>query len=177
MRTLTRTLSLAACAAALALAAPAAAQDSTAVTPARLQAAAELLASQHMDTNYEKILETTVQMEAGSGPQAEQFRSLLRDFFHRYLTWDAIRDDYARIYAERFTEDEMRQMAAFYRTPAGQHLVDAEPDLTREAGEISRRRVTEHAAELEAMFREHMPSASRSAAGAAGAQGKKPVAP
>jgi hypothetical protein len=44
-----------------------------------------------------------------------------------------IQTEVARAYASQFTEAELRQIAAFYKTPLGKKLIDAEPKAIDEA--------------------------------------------
>jgi uncharacterized protein len=43
----------------------------------------------------------------------------------------------AKLYAETFTPEEMREIAAFYRSPAGSRLIDAQPELMKRSLSIS----------------------------------------
>ena len=43
----------------------------------------------------------------------------------------------AGVYARNFTVSEMREMAAFYRSPTGQKFMDRSPVVTQETGMIS----------------------------------------
>jgi hypothetical protein len=45
------------------------------------------------------------------------------------ITSPEMRSAMARIYSEVFTKDELNSMAGFYSTPAGQALVDKQPDV------------------------------------------------
>jgi hypothetical protein len=64
----------------------------------------------------------------------------------------------AAIWAEKLSADDLRAVAAFYRTEAGQHLLKAMPEIsakTMAAGlawgqQVARAAVEHHAAELEA---------------------------
>lgn len=50
---------------------------------------------------------------------------------------DVLVGQVAAIYARNFTVSEMRQLVAFYRTPAGQKFLDKGPDVTQETATIS----------------------------------------
>jgi hypothetical protein len=43
----------------------------------------------------------------------------------------------AAVYARNFTVSEMRQLVAFYRTPAGQKFLDKGPEVTQETAAVS----------------------------------------
>jgi hypothetical protein len=44
-----------------------------------------------------------------------------------------IHTEIARAYASQFTEAELRQLAAFYKTPLGKKVIDGEPKAIDEA--------------------------------------------
>jgi hypothetical protein len=45
------------------------------------------------------------------------------------LTWKKLEPQYIRLYQESFTEEEVAGMLSFYRTPAGQAVIDKMPVL------------------------------------------------
>jgi uncharacterized protein len=50
---------------------------------------------------------------------AAEVCEVMGDWFKRNFNFQEIRSEVAAIYAEEFTEDELRQMLAFYETPVG----------------------------------------------------------
>lgn len=61
-------------------------------------------------------------------PDPDRFFDLFLEEFIGEFT-DSMRDQSASIYLDRFSADELADIAAFYRTPSGQSLVAASPDL------------------------------------------------
>jgi hypothetical protein len=50
---------------------------------------------------------------------------------------DELMSEIAKVYASRFTEGELKQIAAFYRTPAGKKVIEFEPRIFDDAlGEL-----------------------------------------
>jgi hypothetical protein len=47
----------------------------------------------------------------------------------QFFDWDAMRPMYVRLYRETFTEDEVKAMLKFYKTPAGQAMIKKMPQL------------------------------------------------
>lgn len=139
-------IALVACAAALAAARPARAQDEP--TPARTAAAEQLIASMDLEHTYAKTMEMMVQSQIRQNPQMAQVEGILRSFFAKYVGWEQVRADMVRIYALTYTEDEMRQLAAFYQTPLGRRLVETTPELAQRSSELTQRRVMDHMPEL-----------------------------
>jgi len=141
-----KVIALVACAAALGVARPARAQEEP--TPARTAAAEQLIASIDMEHTYAQTMEAMVQSQIRQNPQVAQFEGLMRSFFAKYLSWPQIRGDMVRIYALTYTEDEMRQLTAFYQTPLGKRLLETMPELAQRSSEITQRRVMDHMPEL-----------------------------
>ncbi|HVG45637.1 MAG TPA: DUF2059 domain-containing protein [Longimicrobium sp.] len=126
---------------------PAAAQE-----PLRHELALQLLEAMRMPEQIQASLATVVATQTRLNPDIPGLQEALRDFLGRYLTWDALKEEYAEIYAGAFTEEELREMAAFYRTPTGQKLARSTPQLTRLGAELGERTLRAHAAELDEMI-------------------------
>ena len=126
---------------------PAAAQE-----PLRHELALQLLEAMRMPEQIQSSIATVVATQARLNPDVPGLAEVLRDFLARYVTWDAMKEEYAEIYAGAFTEEELREMAAFYRTPTGQKLARATPQLTRLGAELGERTLRAHAAELDEMI-------------------------
>ena len=139
-------IALAACAAALALAHPARAQEEP--TSARLAAAEAMMNSVDMQHPYERSVEAMIKSQGQMNPAMAQYEDVMRKFFNQYLSWQAVRPDLVRVYALTYTEDELRQLTAFYQTSLGRRILETMPDLSRRSTELTQRRVMEHMPEL-----------------------------
>ena len=126
---------------------PAAAQE-----PLRHELALQLLEAMRMPEQIQASLATVVATQARMNPDLPGLGDLLREFRARYVTWDALKDEYADLYAGAFTEEELREMAACYRTPAGQKLARATPQLSRLGAALGERVMRARAAELQEMI-------------------------
>jgi hypothetical protein len=61
--------------------------------------------------------------------KANQFAEKMFDQMAQEMTWDNMKDDYITLYAETFTEEELRGLVAFYKTPVGQAFVKKQPEV------------------------------------------------
>lgn len=139
----------AAVALALALAAaPARAQSS----PELRAAATELLVAMRAPEMLEGSVRTMLDAQLRNAPELQGVQDVLRDFVARYVSWEALREQYVEIYARAFTEDELRQMTDFYRSDVGQKLARATPRLMAESAALGERAVLTHRAELQQMI-------------------------
>jgi hypothetical protein len=57
------------------------------------------------------------------------------------LSWDKVKDQYVRAYREMFSQEEIDGLIAFYQTPAGQSLMNKQPELTNRTMAILQQRM------------------------------------
>src|SRR5690606_3617753 len=87
---------------------------------AHLQAAEEVLVEANTEVVMTRAMDEVLQLQLQQNPSPAPFEDVMRGFLAEYLGWEALRSDMIRLYAAAFTEDELREIAAFYRTPTGQ---------------------------------------------------------
>ncbi|HEX8245666.1 MAG TPA: DUF2059 domain-containing protein [Longimicrobium sp.] len=120
------------------------------------EAAMDLLVAMHVPETLEASLNTSLQVQLQGNPQLRGMETVLRQFFARYLSWNNLKAQYADLYANAFSEEELREMADFYRTPVGQKMALSAPALMRQGAELGERTVREHMPELQEMIRQQM---------------------
>src|SRR5687767_13718948 len=77
--------------------------------------------------NAASDLALSAQLKAN--PLLEPFKDVMRQFFTKHLSYSAIKDDLIDLDAAEFTEAELKEIAAFYRTPAGKKSIERLPVL------------------------------------------------
>lgn len=55
------------------------------------------------------------------------------------MSWDKMKDDFVDLYMKTYSEDEIRQINAFYKTPAGQAMIEKMPQLMKASTAISQK--------------------------------------
>ena len=70
------------------------------------------------------------------------------------ISWDKMKDDYIALYADTFTEDEMKGIIAFYKSPAGQSFTKKQPELMRRSMELSQKLMMQIMPKIQAMTKE-----------------------
>jgi hypothetical protein len=138
-------------------AAPAAAQDAIAPGDSATVATIErLFVVADLRDLYEQSMAQSLEAQLRAAPMLEPYADLLRDFMERYASWEVMKPDLVRLYREVFTEDDIRQMIAFYETDFGQRMMAKMPQVMARTSELSARRVQEHFPELLAELEERM---------------------
>lgn len=91
------------------------------------------------DKNISIMREMLKEQTAPVKGEQEASKDRTFEVISRYLTWDKMKDDFISVYTEIFTEDEMKGMIAFYRTPSGQALLKKQPLLLQRTMEVSQK--------------------------------------
>jgi uncharacterized protein len=117
---------------------PAAAQPEP--TAGELDAARELLEVSRTRENFIRALELGME-QGGLGELTPELQTVLREFMDEHFSFDDMEPEFTRMYADLYTEEEIRGMTAFYRTPVGQRVVETMPDLMAASQRISQERL------------------------------------
>jgi uncharacterized protein len=117
------------------------------------QAVTELF--QLMDLEKTMLGGATAMIDAQikANPGVAPFRGVLLEWSGKYLTWDAMAPQLIKVYMEAFTEAELREMIAFYRTPTGKKALTKIPELFQKGAQIGAEIAKAHQAELAEMVR------------------------
>jgi hypothetical protein len=67
-----------------------------------------------------------------------------------------LKDDLIKIHMEEFTEEELKEIAAFYRTPIGKKAIQKMLPLQQKCSELGMKRVQENIGELQRMVVEEL---------------------
>ena len=134
---------------------------------ARSALAEELLVAMDMPGSIEKSFAMMKQMlpaqmekmNQAAGPSktsanvSEQTTKMM-DMMAEALSWDKIKNDYVALYAETFTAAELKDLIAFYKSPAGQAFTKKQPELTRRSVEMSQKLMMQIMPKIQAMTKE-----------------------
>ncbi|HZM69481.1 MAG TPA: DUF2059 domain-containing protein [Candidatus Cryosericum sp.] len=94
------------------------------------------------------MTDSIIQDNAGLAP----YRDVILEWAGKVMTWDALAPKLVTMYTESFTESELRDLAAFYRTPAGRKALSVMPELMRRGAMLGSQVANEHMDELQEML-------------------------
>jgi hypothetical protein len=118
-----------------------------------LAAAEELLKTMNVDTQLGKAIEETLDIQIKADPRVAPLRPVMKEFFEKYMSWETMKDDLAKIYAGELTESEINEITAFYRTPTGKKLAEKTTTLLKKGMDLGIKRVQDNKTELQDMIR------------------------
>lgn len=113
-----------------------------------LQAAEAVLVEANTEAVMDRATDEMLRLQIEQNPGLAPFEDVMRAFFAEFLSWQALRTDMVRLYATAFSEAELNEIAAFYRTPTGQKAVATMPGLMAEGMQMGQRAVQEQMPEL-----------------------------
>lgn len=70
--------------------------------------------------------------------QVEEVTVKIRNLITTSLSWEKLEPEYTKLYADAYTEQQIDDLIAFYKTPTGQAVIEKTPMLTQRASEIAR---------------------------------------
>lgn len=112
----------------------------------------QLFVVTNMKEGFDNTCTEVIDMQVNSNPMMMPFKGVLTEFFTRYMSWENIKPEIAKLYMETFTEDELRDIVSFLSSPVGIMYTEKSFDLTMKSMEIGQKQVEEHLGELDAML-------------------------
>lgn len=116
------------------------------------QAALELVevmrVQQTATTSSDVLADTMIK----ANPVLAPYRDVIIKWAHDTMTWEAVGPRITDIYQETFTDKELRQAAAFYRTPTGQKMLDKLPEVMQKSVAVGAELGQAHQEELRRMI-------------------------
>jgi uncharacterized protein len=85
-------------------------------------------------------------------PELAPYEDVFRAWFRKVFAGEGFESEMVALYQEAFSEGELRELAAFYKTPIGQKTLALLPELMKRGAEVGMRRGEEHGAELQEML-------------------------
>jgi len=135
------------------------AQPATAVSAEAMSLAVELTTLLDLAGNASAGVDMMLDAMQAQNPQLSEFRGVLQRWMRKIFSSDEAATAFARVYAESFTEAELRDVVAFMRTPSGRRFAAAQGELMRRGGEVGKRLAEENQGELMQMLQEEQQKA------------------
>ncbi len=129
---------------------PTAAPATAASSAASAAAAMELFKVMKLPTNVQDTAAAMIDSEVSRNPGLNPFRETMLQWLKKYMTWDAMVPQLTKLYTETFTDAELKQMATFYGSPAGQKSLEKLPELMQRTAMIGAGLAQPHSDELKA---------------------------
>jgi uncharacterized protein len=118
--------------------------------------AERLLVAIDMQKVLDDSLTHTLDVLLRSDPQMQPFRAVFERFFRKHLSFEKLKPELVRMYAETFSAGELRQLTDFYATPVGKKALRTLPQLMNRASDLGMAQVQANREELTRELEEAM---------------------
>ncbi len=115
----------------------------------------ELLSIMDMEAMLSETINASLDMQIQQNPALAQYREVMLEFFDKYMSWETLKDDFIKIYKAEFTEKEIRDLIAFYKTDTGKKAMQKIPVLFQKGAAVGQKRVQDNIHILERMIRDY----------------------
>ena len=127
-------------------------------------AAEELLVATHSEQMVEQLRAQMEQVFKSSFAQmgdkridkrtSDKYSKKLSDILLDVITWETMKVQLVDVYVAVYTENEIKELTAFYTSPTGKKLLAKMPELIKASMEISQKQMKEALPKIEALTKE-----------------------
>ncbi|MFH0975959.1 MAG: DUF2059 domain-containing protein [Spirochaetota bacterium] len=118
------------------------------------KAAYELFDAMDLANTFGQTIVKMVDLQIQQNPKIAPYRNVMLSFFDKYMGWESLKKEMAKIYTDKFTVEEINKLKEFYQTPLGKKTAMLLPVLTAEGAALGQKRVQDNINELEKMIAE-----------------------
>lgn len=111
------------------------------------QAVEEMLAISRVDQMLEPMMDNVmtvmqqqmsqVNIPEDKKPIVDKYNQKIIETLRHEMRWENMQEDFVALYLEVYSEDEIRGLTDFYKTPLGQKMLDKMPELMQASMQIS----------------------------------------
>jgi len=116
----------------------------------------ELFKVMKMESTFQQTLEKMLDVQIKQNPAIAPMKDTMLEFFEKYMGWESMKPDMAKIYMKNFSDEELKAMISFYKTPVGKKAARLLPVLSSEGAALGQKRVQENITELQSMIQKKM---------------------
>lgn len=118
------------------------------------QAALEMMQASGVPEMLERAFAAQLETQFKALPELEKIRSQLTEFYRKAFAFKELEKDLCALYMKHYTADELRQITAFYRTPAGRKKARVDGVLSAELGTLFLRHSEKKFPELQKLLQQ-----------------------
>jgi uncharacterized protein len=129
-----------------------------------VELAEEFMELTHVNKMMDQIEAQVMQMQdqllahmeipEGKEQAAEEFRTEVRQVVYEIMDFEQMREEYIELFSTVYTEEELREMIRFFKSPAGQNMLEKQSMVIQQAIDISQNRIAMLIPELQRMTEE-----------------------
>jgi len=124
------------------------------VSKEAIEAAKKLLQEMNLEQVYKNAVNNSTANLIRANPKFKKIESKIKAFYEKYIGWNSIKEELAKLYAKFYTPQELKDITEFYKTKTGKKVLATMGRLSYEGQMITRKRLTPHIDELKKILDE-----------------------
>lgn len=120
---------------------------------AHRKAASEMMQASGVPAMLKRSFDAQLEGQIKALPELEKIRNELTVFYRNAFSFKELEPELAAIYMKHYTLEEMKQITAFYRTPAGRKKAQVDSRISTELGELFLKHGQKKLPELQKLLR------------------------
>ncbi len=104
---------------------------------------------------------TGVKLSPDQQTALEDFQDKVARVISDALAWEKLKPAYVKLFTEAYSEAELDDIVAFYRSPTGQSMVAKGPSLMAKSSELAQQKLAAVMPQLQTLMRDFMAHAER----------------
>ncbi len=106
-----------------------------------------------MEKSLNQSVQQMVAIQLNQNPALAPYKQIMISFFDKHMSYSSLKTDLINLYANAFTESELKEINTFYQTPTGKKAIQQMPILMNQGGQIGAQRIKQNMPELEKLIK------------------------
>lgn len=125
------------------------ASASLADTASHREAVHKLFELTGMQKQIEESVDNVLALQLAQSPQLAANKAVVHEFLERHIGWHSLQDALTEMYLQEFSEQELKEMIAFYSSATGQKVIERLPLLVQKRNQLASQRLQQNIGELQ----------------------------
>ncbi len=126
--------------------------DSITYSEAHKAKAIKLLKLLELEATIQKTLDHYLNTLLSQGDEMLAYKDIMLNFLTKHLTWEKLKDGYAKIYLESYTESELSDLVNFYKSKTGQKTIKLQSEIMIKSSTLAQEIVLANISELQTLI-------------------------
>ena len=102
-----------------------------------------------MQQKIDESVDNVLALQLAQSPELKNNKTVVREFLERHIGWQSLKDALTSMYMQEFSEQEVKDMNAFYSSATGRKVIERLPVLVQVRNQLASKRLQENIGELE----------------------------
>ena len=113
------------------------------------QAVQKLFDLTGMQQKIDESVNNVLALQLAQSPELKNNETVVREFLERHIGWQSLKDALTSMYMQEFSEQEVKDMNAFYSSATGRKVIERLPVLVQMRNQLASKRLQENIGELQ----------------------------